>query len=75
MVWEEENGLDGAALWWVRTRMRMNSANRRKVHRAISQSLGKTSERNWVYEERTSDTEDGVRRRRKTGREVDRRRS
>ena len=32
--------------WWVKTNMRMNSASRRKVHRAISQSLGKLSERN-----------------------------
>ena len=31
--------------WWVKTKMRMNSANRRKVHWVISQSLGKSSER------------------------------
>ena len=46
--------------------MRMNSANRRKVHRAISQSLGKSSERSRVYEEKISDTDDdGARRRQK----------
>ena len=44
--------------------MRMNSANRRKVHRAISQSLGKSSERNRVYEEKTPDTNGGGARRR-----------
>ena len=58
--------------WWVKTKMRMNSANRRKVHWAISQWLGKTSERNRVYEEKTSDTEDdGARRRQKLEREID----
>ena len=69
-VQEEENRLGGAASWWVKTKMRMNSANRRKVHWAISQWLGKTSERNRVYEEKTSDAEDdGARRRQKLERE------
>ena len=27
--------------WWVKTKMKMNSANRRRVHRAISQSFRK----------------------------------
>ena len=42
--------------WWVKTNMRMNSASRMKVHRAISQFLGKSSERNRLCEEKTSDT-------------------
>ena len=58
--------------WWVKTNMRMNSASRRKVHRAISQSLGKSSERNRLCEEKTSDTDDDeARRRRKLGMEAD----
>ena len=58
--------------WWVKTNMRMNSASRRKVHRAISQSLGKSSERNKLCEEKTSDTDnDEARRRRKLGMEAD----
>ena len=47
--------------------MRMNSASKRKVHRAISQSLGKSSEKNRVCEE----DGDEVRRRRKLGKEAD----
>ena len=39
--------------WWVKTETRMNSASRRKVHRAISQSLGKSSEQNKLCEEKT----------------------
>ena len=62
--------------WWVKTKMRMNSANRRKVHRAISQSLGKSSERNRVCEEKTSDIDDDeARRRRKLEKEADLKRS
>ena len=57
--------------WWVKTNMRMNSASRRKVHWAISQSLGKSSERNRLCEEKTSDTDgDEARRRRKLGMEA-----
>ena len=44
--------------WWVKTKTRMNSASRRKVHRAISQSLGKSSEKNKLCEEKTSGTDD-----------------
>ena len=54
---EESGSSSGGGEWawwsgalWVRTKMRMNSANRRKVHRAISQSLGKTNEGNRVFE-------------------------
>ena len=36
----------------------MNSASRRKVHRAISQSLGMSSEKNKLCEEKTSGTDD-----------------
>ena len=36
--------------WWVKTKMKMNSANGRKVHRATSQPLGKTGEGNRGYE-------------------------
>ena len=61
--------------WWVKTKMRMNSANRRKVHRAISQSLGKSSERNRVCEEKSSGTDDGPKRRQKLEKEVDLKRS
>ena len=62
--------------WWVKTKMRMNSANRRKVHRAISQSLGKSSERSRVCEEKISDTDDdGARRRQKLEEEIDLKRS
>ena len=58
--------------WWVKTKMRMNSASRRKVHWAISQSLGKSCERNRVCEEKTSDTDDDeARRRRKLEKEAD----
>ena len=57
--------------WWVKTNMRMNSASRRRVHRAISQSLGKSSERNKLCEEKTSDIDDDeARRRRKLGMEA-----
>ena len=31
--------------WWVMTNTKMDSANRRKMHRANSQSLGKSSEK------------------------------
>ena len=51
-VREEVNGLGGVALWWVKTKTKMNSASRRKVHRAISQSLGKSSEENKLCEEK-----------------------
>ena len=44
--------------WWVKTKTKMNSASRRKVHRAISQSLGKASEKNKLCEEKTSGTDD-----------------
>ena len=44
--------------WWVKTKTRMNSASRRKVHRAISQSLGKSGEKNKLCEEKTSGTDD-----------------
>ena len=44
--------------WWVKTKTKMNSASRRKVHRAISQSLGKSSEKNKLCEEKTSGTDD-----------------
>ena len=58
--------------WWVKTNTKMNSASRKKVHRAISQSLGKSSERHRLCEEKTSDTDDDeARRRRKLGMEVD----
>ena len=62
--------------WWVKTKMKMNSANRRTVHWAISQSLGKSSKRNRVYEEKTSDTDDdGARKRQKLEKEADLKRS
>ena len=58
--------------WWVKTKTRMNSASRRKVHRAISQSLGKSSEKIRLCDEKTSDTDDDeVRRRRKLEKEAD----
>ena len=58
---------------WVKTNSKMNSSSRRKVHRAISQSLGKSSERNRLCEERTSGTDDDdeARRRPKLEKEVD----
>ena len=44
---EESGSSSGGGEWawwsgalWVKTKMRINSANRRKVHHAISQSLG-----------------------------------
>ena len=46
--------------WWVKTKTNMNSASRRKVHRAISQSLGKSSEKNRLCEEKTSGTDDDL---------------
>ena len=42
----------------------MNSASRRKVHRAISQSLGRSSEIIRLCDEKTSDTDDDEARRR-----------
>ena len=61
--------------WWVKTKMKMNSASMRKVHRAISQSLGKSSEKK-VCEEKMSDTvDDEARRRWKLGKETDLKRS
>ena len=42
--------------WWIKTKTEMNSASRRKVHRAISQSLGRSSEKNKLSEEKTSGT-------------------
>ena len=54
----------------------MNSANRRKVYRAISQSLGKSSEKNRLCEEKTSGTDDDESRNwRKLGKEVDSKKS
>ena len=44
--------------WWVKTKTKMNSASRRKVHRAISQSLGRSSEKIKLCEEKTSGTDD-----------------
>ena len=61
---ESESGSGGgewawwSGAWWVKTKTRMNSASRRKVHRAISQSLGKSSEKNKLCEEKTSGTDD-----------------
>ena len=58
--------------WWVKTNTKMNSASRRKVHRAISQSLGKSSEKIRLCDEKTSDTDDDeARRRRKLEKEAD----
>ena len=58
--------------WWVKTNTKMNSASRRKVHRAISQSLGKSSEKIRLFDEKTSDTDDDeARRRRKLEKEAD----
>ena len=62
--------------WWVKTKTRMNSASRRKVHRAISQSLGKSSEKNRLCEEKASGTDDDESRSwRKLGKEVDSKKS
>ena len=62
--------------WWVKTKTRMNSASRRKVHRAISQSLGKSMETNRLCEEKTSGTDDDEARSwRKLGKEVDSKKS
>ena len=62
--------------WWVKTKTKMNSASRRKVHRAISQSLGKSSEKNRLCEERTSGTDDDEARSwRKFGKEADSKKS
>ena len=61
---ESESGSGGgewawwSGAWWVKTKTGMNSASRRKVHRAISQSLGKSSEKNKLCEEKTSGTDD-----------------
>ena len=41
------------------------------MHRATSQSLGKSSERDRLCEEKTLDTDDEARRRRKLGMEAD----
>ena len=50
----------------------MNSANRRKVHRTNSQSLGKSSEKIRLCDEKTPDTDDDeVRRRRKLEKQAD----
>ena len=58
------------------TKTRMNSASRRKVHRAISQSYGKSSEKNKLCEEKTSGTDDDEARSwRKFGKEVDSKKS
>ena len=74
---ESGSSSGGEWTWWsgawrVKTKMRMNSAIRRKVHQAITQSLVKSSERNRLCEEKTSDTDDDeARRRRKLEKEAD----
>ena len=46
--------------WWVKTGVKMNLANRRRVHRAINQSLGRTRGSDGARKEKMSDTDQGV---------------